>query len=264
MNKTIQFKQSPPDANQSASPWTTPARSSYKDLILKPEFAERQLQFSTGETWLRVIPALKSSTMNTYLGVHALGYQEGRHCHPRTVSSTSRSVFDKAYTWLQKHDKDSLFCKANKEGYRLLTDPLVLMWVITEVHGKTVARLLLAKAYDGSRGGVPGLGHQIWSLSKDVDEDGALLGDPADPELGVQICVTKKQVAGAKYPSYSVKRGRVPAPIGDICTRMEEDEVNALAPLENVVHLPSEEEEWSLLENVIDADTVRRIRESID
>ena len=41
---------------------------------------------------------------------------------------------------------------------------------------------------------------------------------------------------------------------------LDEDEHNALTPLESVVHVPTEEE-WSLLENVIDPETVRRIRE---
>lgn len=264
MNKTIEFKQTTPDSIRSNTPWATPTSSSYKDLIIKPEFAARRFQFPTGETWLRIIPALKDSTKDTYLGVHALQYKGGRHCHPRTVSSANKSVFDKAYAWYQQNDKESLFCKAKKDKYRFLTDLMVLMWIITEVQGKAVTRLLLAKGYNGLRGGAPGLGHQIWALSKDVDEDGALLGDPADPELGVQICVTKIQIQGAKYTSYRVKRGRVPAPISDMLTSLDEEELNVLTPLKNVVHVPSEEEEWNLLENVIDADKVRRIRESID
>lgn len=39
-------------------------------------------------------------------------------------------------------------------------------------------------------------------------------------------------------------------------------EAAALAPLEGVLHLPSEEEEWKLLENVIDPETIREIRSS--
>ena len=115
-------------------------------------------------------------------------------------------MFDRAYRWFLKNDKESLFSKENRSGHRFLTDPLILLWCITELDGKPVNRLLLASGYDGSRGGVPGLGHQIWALSRDVDEDGIALGDPADPDLGLQICVTKKQVQGAKYPSYHLKR----------------------------------------------------------
>lgn len=264
MNKTIEFKPSTRDAIQNTSPWASPVKSSYKDLVLKSEFDARRFHFPAGETWLRIIPALQDSNKDTYLGVHALQYKGGRHCHPRTVSPGDKSVFDKAYAWHQQNDKDSLFCKSNKDGYRFLTDPLILMWIITELQGKAVTRLVLAKGYDGSRGGVPGLGHQIWALSQEIDEDGALLGDPADPELGVQICVTKSQAKDAKYPSYRVKRGRVPAPIADMLASIDDEELSVLTPLENVVHVPSEEEEWSLLENVIDADTIRRIRESTD
>ena len=45
--------------------------------------------------------------------------------------------------------------------------------------------------------------------------------------------------------------------------KMDPEEVAALVPLEQVIHLPSEEEEWKLLEKAIDADTVGKIRNSI-
>jgi hypothetical protein len=264
MYKTIEFKQSTPDSIPGANPWATPAKSSYKDLILRPEFAARRFQFPLGATWLRIVPAMKESEKESCLGVHALQYQGGRHCHPRTVSSDARSVFDRAYRWFLKNDKESLFSKENRSGHRFLTDPLTLLWFITELDGKPVTRLMLASGYDGKRGGVQGLGHQIWALSQEVDEDKIPLGDPADPDLGVQICVTKNQVQGAKYPSYHLTRGRIPAPIKDIFAAMDEEEHNALTPLESVVHVPTEEEEWRLLENIIDPETVRRIRESAD
>lgn len=262
MNKIIEFKQATPDSILGANPWATPAKTSYKDLVIRPEFASRRFQFPLGPTWLRVIPAMKQSTKDSYLGVYALQYKGGRHCHPRTVDSETKSVFDRAYRWFLKNDKEALFSKGNKSGHRLLTDPLVLLWVITELDGKPVTRLLLASGYDGSRGGVAGLGHQIWALSTEVDEDQIPLGDPADSDMGVQICVTKNQVAGAKYPSYHLKRGRIPAPIKDMFASMNEEEREVLAPLEDVVHVPTEEEEWGILENVIDPETVRRIRES--
>ena len=45
--------------------------------------------------------------------------------------------------------------------------------------------------------------------------------------------------------------------------KMDAEEVDALVPLEQVVHLPSEKEEWDLLTKVIDADTISKIRSSV-
>jgi hypothetical protein len=45
--------------------------------------------------------------------------------------------------------------------------------------------------------------------------------------------------------------------------KMDPEEMAALCPLEQVVYLPGEEQEWILLENVIDADTIDKIRNSV-
>lgn len=260
---TIEFNTPSTVPVASVSPWTAPAKSSYQDLILKPEFASRRYKFPTGTTWFRVVPALRDSGKGWMLGVHALQYPGGRHVHPRTITPGAKCVFDHAYGWLNEKRKNDLFSKQNKEGFRLLADPVCLFWMLVEEDGKTVARLLLASGYDGSRGGVPGLGHQIWKLTRELDEDGNPLGNPADPKTGAQICVEKRQNPGARYPSYTLRMGRVPAPIDDMIAKMEPQEVAALTPLEQVVHLPGEEEEWKLLEQVIDAKTVEMIRDSV-
>ena len=265
MKNPIEFN-SPSSTNTStcASPWSNPRISNYKNLILEPEFESRRFKFPLGATWLRIVPALRGSNKDWMLGIHSLKYEKGCHVHPKTITLGARSVFDHAYTWLLKNQSDALYSKANKEGYRLLTDPVCLFWILVEENGKPVARLLVANGYDGSRGGSPAIGHQIWQLSKEVDEDGKLLGEPADPIKGVQICVEKRQTAGSRYPSYTVKRGRVTVPIQDMLGKMDMAEVAALTPLEKVIHLPSEEEEWKLLENVIPADTISEIRSSIN
>lgn len=246
----------------SVSPWLPPAKR-YQDLVLKPEFASRKYKFPTTATWFRVVPALPGSERDWMLGVNALQYSGGRHCHPNSIIRGGKSAFDHAFTWLKDNRKDALYSKANKEGYRLLTDPYYLCWILVEEEGKLVARLLLANGYDGSRGGAAGLGHQIVQLTKEVDEDGNPLGNPADPVNGAQICVENRQVAGSRYPSYRLRMGRVPAPYDEMIARMDLEEVAALTPLEQVVHLPSEEEEWRLLENVIDAETIGKIRNSV-
>ena len=260
MKKLIEFNESTNSPTSGISPWATLSKSTYQDLILKPEFASRRLKFATGSTWCRVVPALRDSDKGWMLGIHALKYAKGCHAHPKSITSGQKSVFDRAYRWLKEHQPESLYSKTNKEGYRLLADPLCLFWVIVDEGEKTVARLLLLSGYDGIRGGTPGLGHQIWQLTKEVDEDGNLLGNPADPISGVQICVEKCQTPGTRYPSYKVKRGRVVAPIKDMLKKIDLTESAALTPLEQVVHIPDQDQEWDLLHNVIDAKTVEKIK----
>jgi hypothetical protein len=247
----------------SVSPWLPPAKR-YQDLILKPEFASRKYAFPAAATWFRVVPALPGSQRDWMIGVNSLQHSGGRHCHPNSIIQGGKSVFDLAYGWLKENQKHTLYSKANKEGCRLLSDPYYLCWILVEEEGKLVARLLLANGYDGSRGGAAGLGHQILQLTNEVDEDGNPLGDPADRLAGAQICVEKRQVAGSRYPSYRLRMGRVAAPYEDMVARMAPEEVAALTPLEQVVHLPSEEEEWQLLENVIDLETIKMIRNAIE
>ena len=162
------------------------------------------------------------------LGVHALNYSGGRHAHPKTLVTGAKSVFDHAYTWCKEKRKDALYSKANRDGYRLLTDPVCLFWMLTEIEGKVVARLILASGYDGSRAGTPGLGHQIWQLTQEKDEDGNLIGNPADPESGAQISIEKTQVPGARYPTYRLNKGRIPAPVTEMLGKMDPEELAAL------------------------------------
>jgi hypothetical protein len=247
----------------SVSPWLPPAKR-YQDLILRPEFASRKHTFPAAATWFRVVPSLPGSQRDWMIGINALQHPGGRHCHCNSIIQGGKSVFDIAFGWLKENRKDALYSKANKEGCRLLSDPYYLCWILVEEEGKLVARLLLANGYDGSRGGAAGLGHQILQLTNEVDEDGNPLGDPADTLTGAQICVEKRQVAGSRYPSYRLRMGRVAAPYEEMVARMAPEEVAALTPLEQVVHLPSEEEEWQLLQNVIDLETIKMIRNAIE
>ena len=260
---TIEFNESSTELITGASPWTSPGKSNYQDQLLKPEFAAKRYKFPVGTTWFRIVPALCGSSRGWMLGIHALNYASGRHAHPKTIKPGTKSVFDHAYGWCKDNIKESLYSKMNKEGFRLLADPICLFWMIVEENGQLNARLLMASGYDGSRGGTPGLGHQIWKMTKEVDEDGNLIGNPAHPTLGAQICVEKRQTPGTRYPSYSLRLGRVAAPINEMLAKMDPEEVSTLIPLEQVVHLPSVEDEWKLLENVIDADTVSKIRKSL-
>jgi len=256
---TIEFASPNEVAESSASPWSAAGKSTYHDLILKPEYLGRRHKFPAGDTWLRILPALRGSR-NWMMPVHALCYKGGRHAHAKTLIPGAKSVFDKAYAWLKSNQPETLYSKANMSGYKLLPDPLSLCWVLVQEGTKVLAKLVIASAYDGSRGGAHGIGHQIWQLTQEHDEHGNLVSDPIDPANGLQICVQKSQPQGSRYCNYSLKVGRIPAPIGEFVARMEPSEIAALAPLEEVVRMISEEEEWHLLEQVIDPATIAKIR----
>lgn len=258
--QSIEFATPSAIAESSADPWHTASKAPYQDLILKPEFAARSFKFPTGATWFRIVPALRTSTKGWMLGVHTLHYQGGRHIHAKTIKSGGKSVFDVAYQWCKANSPESLFCKANKQGFKLLPDPICLFWILVDVGGKIVSRLVLVSGYDGSRGGNDGLGHQILEKVQERDEHGNLVGNPVAPEGGLQICVEKGLSKDSRYPIYSLKIGRMPVPMNELFSKMDSLEIDALTALEHTVYQPSEEEEWQLLEKVIDPATVSKIR----
>lgn len=260
---TIEFHKDTDVMTSSDSPWSTPTASSYQDLLLKPEYRPLRFKFPIGQTWFRILPALMGGSHSSpILKVQTLNYKGGRHIHRRSLIPGAKSAFDAAYEWMQANCPERLYSKQNKEGARLLTDPINLMWIITEIEGKPVARLLLMSGYDGSRGGTEGLGHQISQLAQEKDEDGELVGNPAHSTQGTQLCIEKRKAAESRFPNYSLKRGRVPVPAKELIAKLDAENMAALVPLEEALHLPSEEEEWDLLQNVIDPETVRQIREA--
>jgi len=263
MSNHIEF--SSPDENNSneTTPWTKPKESNYQDHVLKPEYAARRLRFPVGQTWFRIVPALKQSIHSWMMCIHVLNFEGGRFAHPKNLRTKAKSVFDQAYSWAREHKPESLYSKANKTGVRLLTDPMCVFWALLEEEGQTVARLFMGSGYDGSRGGAPGLGYQLWQLTKDRDENGQLVGDPLHPEKGVLVCVEKTQPKGAKYPAYGLRMGRNPTPMSSLFAKMAREEVNALCPLESAVRELSKEEEWQCLEKVMAPETVALIRASL-
>ena len=246
-----------------STPWTSTRKTSYNDSILLPEYAERKLRFPVGKTLIRIVPSIKPSVYDWMIGVQAISYKDGRHSHPKTLGSR-KGVFDHAYSWLRTNKPESLFSKTNRDGYRLLTDPVSVFWAIVEENGKWVARLFIGSGYDGSRGGAPGLGCQIYKMVKDLAEEANPLADLIDPEEGVMICIDKMQPAGAKYASYSLRIGNNPAPVSKLISQMADEEVSALCPLENTIRILSEDEEWERLAGIgINSETIAAIRSSV-
>lgn len=264
MKATVEFS-TPEDISKvrESSPLNSNRQGSYTDSLLRPEFATRKLRFPVGKTWIRIVPSVRPSTFDWMIGVQALNYKDGRHTHPKTLGS-GKSVFDHAYSWLHTHQPGMLFSKANRDGVRLLSDPVSVFWALVEESGRWVARLFVGSGYDGSRGGVPGLGCQIYKMAKDLADEANPLANPADPVEGVMICVEKLQPAGAKYASYSLRLGANPSPISNLIGQMPDEEVLALCPLENTIRILSADEEWARLRNVgLDADTIAAIRSRV-
>jgi len=248
---------------ESVSPWAQPRRGEFEDLLLKPEYSGRKLRFKEGANWIRIVPAIEPSAHSWMMPVHALNYPGGRCAHPRTLQRSARSAFDHAYAWIKANNPSSLFSKENREGLRLLTDPMAVCWVIAEEEGKPVSRLLVANAYDGSRGGAPALGFNLWKAARDLDADGNLITDATDPVQGTRICVEKLQPEGSKYPSYCLRVGRQPCPIDGELAKMEAEEIDVLCPIENVIQNLPEEEQWKRLERCIAPSHVETIRASL-
>jgi len=263
--KTIVEFSTPEDIRKTreATPWTNTRKTSYNDSLLLPQYAERKLRFPVGKTWIRIVPSIKPSGYDWMIGVQAINYTGGRHTHPKTLGS-GKSVFDHAYSWLKTNKPESLFSKANRDGYRLLTDPVSVFCAIVEENGKWVARLFVGSGYNASRGGAPGLGCQIYKMVKDLAEEANPLADPTDPDEGVMICVDKMQPVGAKYASYTLRLGSNPAPMSKLIGQMAEEEISALCPLENTIRILSEDEEWERLKNVgLNSETISAIRSSV-
>ena len=264
MKTTIEFA-SPEDIIKirESTPWTSTRKPSYNDSLLRPEYALRKLRFPVGKTMIRIVPSIRPSIYDWMIGVQAISYKDGRHAHPRTLGA-GKSVFDHAFSWLNTHKPGALFSKANRDGYRLLTDPISVFWVIVEEDSKFVARLFVGSGYDGSRGGAQGLGCQIYQMIKDLAGEANPLADPVDPEEGVMLCVEKTQPAGVKYASYSLRLGNTPTPMSKLISLMAEEEVAALCPLENTIRILCEDEEWKRLEQIgINSETISAIRSSI-
>ena len=257
--KTIDFI----TTNNTTDLLTAPRKGNFNDRIIRPEFAARRLRFAPGVNWFRIVPAIKPSAYGWMIRLRVQNYPGGRYLHPQTLAKGARSAFDHAYAWAKDNHPDSLFSKTNKEGVRLLSDPMLMCWVIAEEGGRQVTRLLLASGYDGSRGGVPGLGHQILKASREFDEHDKLATDAIDPVAGVRMSVEKSQAPGAKYPSYSIRVGRVPAPMDKIIGEMAPDEVQSLVPLEEVLDQVGEEEQWGYLAKTMAPETVAEIRASL-
>lgn len=249
-------------------PWKKAPVKRYSDELLTAKFENRLLRLSEGPNWMRIVPAKVSGSSDWLLAMHVLETHTGKFAHPRTLDPAKRSVWDKVYTCLHKTAPEKLFSKSNREGLRLLPKPLSLCWVITRSgpadDSPHVARLLSLSGYSGERGGSPGLGYQILRMASDRDENGDLAHNILGDEDGVQICLEKVISKDSKYPRYILRAGRKPAHISELLAQLPESEIAALQPLEQVVRLMTEEEQWERLERLMPAAEVAAVRKTIE
>jgi hypothetical protein len=257
MKTNIQFTPNDSESN----PWKRPRQPIFEDHILRPEFENRRLRFETGETWLRIVPALPESAYGWLFPIQSLKIRDGQFAHPKTLRPNARCVFDHAYGWLLQHQPQSLYSKRNKGGARLLTSPRCAFWaVVYSETGEHTLKLVVESGYDGSRGGTNGLGFEIWRKVYEKDERGERFNNAVDPEEGVLICIERSRPRNAEFPIDTVRIGRQVCPIAPMLEKVNPEELAALCPLEQVVREPSEDEQWAYLGRVIDPKLVSQIR----
>ena len=229
-------------------PWRKAAAKTYMDELLRPEFADRQLRLAEGPNWMRIVPASASKSETLMLGLHVLATATGKFAHPRTFLPAARGVWDSVYSKLRKDSPGKLYSRKNRDGLRLLCNPMSLCFVITRNgtadDSPLVVRLLMLSGYSGDRGGAQGLGYQLLSLAQERDENGDLAHNIVGAEDGVQVCIEKIVSKESKFPRYVLRAGRQPSPISDVLARLPENEVAILQPLEDVVRRMTEEEQW--------------------
>ena len=262
--RTIEFK----TTSTCPEPWKLSAAKKYADELLTPDLASRQLRLCEGPNWMRIVPAMEGTPGDWMLGIHALSTPTGRWCHPRTSTSGARSVWDEVYSNLHQTAPDKLYSRANRDGLKLLPDPLSLCWVIIREgpgdDSPLVLRLLILSGYSGNRGGSPGLGQQLLAMAGERDENGDPMHPIAGAEDGVQVCIEKIVSKESKFARYVIRAGRTPAPISGYLDRLAPGEVEILRPLDQVIRRMSEEEQWQSLTRLMSQAEVDSLRHEIE
>jgi len=262
----IEFQNTPVSApNASAAPQS---ETKFRDDTYSKPYQGLQVKFQQKLTWLRALPAIKGSKYGWIMKFKRFHDNENRFpsfVDPSTFGQAS--VFERARQWFLQNDKAALYSvkpsayndnTPNPNGFRFYSQDRGLMWVINaeEEEGKRL-RLLNASLYDGERGGTQGLGSQIWSKANEVDNEPgsptagqSIHGDITSPTEGRLIGIEKSSAAGAdQFVSYAVKIGKATTELD--MAPLTEEEVAKVCPLEEALHIPSEEEQKEYLKAYI-------------
>lgn len=251
MKTPIEFQPSSPNLISALTP---SSHQPFKDLLLKPRYAEKKYSLPKGTTTFRVLPPLMGTDiwMTT---IHALDHNQGRHTHPKTTQSGATSVYDIAREWLQQNQPDTLYRKNNPSGHKLWSSQLTATWIIIEGPEPPELRILVASDFAGSARSAAsaGLAHRI---KEQVRQTPALL----DPNAGYQLKLTRAYKPGSKYPETHISTNHTSASLGDLLGQLNAEDLNLICPIAETVRQVDAHEEWSLLAHVIGQELVDKIR----
>lgn len=253
MKKIIEFQQHKPGELDLISPLPASPHAPFRDLILKPEYAELKYALPKGTSTFRILPAIKGSPQ-WMASIHALSHANGRHAHPKTTQPSAASVFDIAQIWLKQNQLEMVYSKLTPTGHKLWTSPLAACWILVDGPGQPKLRILLASAFAGSRQGAKsGLGHQILEL---VRQNRHLL----DADEGYQVRITRAYSAGNRFPETHLSAIRTTTSLKECLGELSSDDLRLVCPIGDTIRQIDTEHEWALLATTIGQDVTARIR----
>jgi hypothetical protein len=263
-NKTIEFQKTNNAPNPLQQNTQISEKPRYEDYTYREGYAELQLKFQQKITWLRFLPAIKGTQYEWILPFNVYKAPEGQ-THPTFVDPKSFEkpcVWDYAQNWFRKNAPEQLQKRdVNPHGFKLRSTPRGLAWVLVSGNESgNILKLLNVSTYDGSYGGTTGLGHSIKQEAFLRDNEpgsptaGELIhGDITEPEKGKLVCIEKSipETGDTKYASYTARIGKSDAPLSDLYEKLTDEEVDKLTILENVIRIPSEDEQKHYLRQYI-------------
>jgi len=243
-------------------PVTKSREAAFRDLTVKEEFRNAVIRFKAGPTWLRFLPSIQGSEYDWIMGVDSYQDLDGvTLVSPTTFDRNNTNLFEFASNWIRKNRQELIANKdTNPGGIRLWTKRTGLAWVIEEQapEGERL-RLFKGSLYDGARGGSTGLAYNIHLDANARDNEpnsptqGELIhGNVTDPHSGRLIKIDKS--AGTEYANYKIAFGKNPAPLEELLALLTDEEHDMICPLENVVHIPTEEEQRDALRRYLGVD----------
>jgi hypothetical protein len=235
-------------------------KSKYEDYTYKDGYKELQLKFNQKITWLRFLPPIKGTEYGWLMPFNVFKAVEGQS-HPTFVDPESfgqPSIWATARGWFMKNAREELMKKdVNPHGLKLRSTPRGLAWaIVSEAPKGESLKLLNTSLYDGKYGGSTGLGFDIIKNAEVRDNEpgsptiGSLVhGDITATEKGKLVCIEKSvpEVGDTKYASYSSRIGKSDAPLQSYLDLLSDEEYEKLVQLEQVLRIPTEEEQRKYL-----------------
>lgn len=230
-----------------ATPTPTQQKSNTRfeyDRHITPE--AKTLKFvPKGESWVRILPKMKQSqhmgwmypfevyrfpvTLNNKKSSFAIA-------HPK-VKDDSQTVclIDQVRYYLSKNNPDWIQTKANRHGFcSFRSTPVtalnMLVYTPREGGGHDLQYKIWTPSYNDGEYGKKGIGYQIKEYSDTLQHS------IAHSQHGRMIKITQVQADG--YIDYQFTPGNE-KPINDLLSEMDQEEIDAIIPLEDIVRKPS-------------------------